>query len=61
MGWENQLQEVSERRQAADGNFSHMATPDAQMRLAYADVTDLFKTIDSNWELFKPSLLEKTV
>lgn len=48
-------------RQQNDEAFRYMATPDAQATLAYADATDLFRIVESNWNLFEPSLVAHSV
>lgn len=40
-GWVNALPEIGETRQKVDGDSHYMATPDAQYRLAYANVSAL--------------------
>lgn len=57
--WANKLPEVSEKRQDKEQTIRHMATPDAQARLAYTDVSTLFSIIDKDWELFEASLITK--
>jgi len=38
---------------------TYMPTPDATSQLAYLDVGDLFELLARNWELFKPSLIDR--
>lgn len=60
-GWVAALPEIAETRQKVDSDFRYMATPDAQNRLAYADVSTLFKITLERWEQFSDSLLAKNV
>lgn len=60
-GWVGALPEIAGTRQKVDGDFHYMATPDAQYRLAYADVSALFKITLDRWEQFAGSLLARNV
>ncbi|HEX8865035.1 MAG TPA: hypothetical protein VF821_05205 [Lentzea sp.] len=44
-----------------DKRHSYMASPDWDDPLAYLDAGKLFELIESNWDLFEPSLLELDV
>jgi len=59
--WVEHLPKHSEKRQQGEQVFQYMATPDALGRLAYADATSLLEIIEAHWDLFEPTLLEKTV
>jgi hypothetical protein len=59
--WVDELPKNSESRQQGEQEFQYMVTPDAQDRLAYADVSCLLKIIQDNWDLFKNSLLPRNV
>lgn len=61
LAWVDELPKNSESRQQGEQEFQHMVTPDAQDRLAYADVSCLFKIIQSHWDSFRNSLLTKNV
>src|SRR5467141_404559 len=59
--WASRLPPPSEDRRLKDEEFRYMATPDAQARLAYADVSHLFNIIKDDWPLFEDALLKKEV
>ena len=58
--WADKLPKASEKRQGKEQTIRHMATPDAQARLAYTDARDLFSIINKHWELFEASLITKS-
>jgi hypothetical protein len=59
--WANRLPQLSEKRRLGDEQFRYMATSDNQARLAYTDVTDLFKIIEADWTFFEDTLLKNEV
>ena len=58
--WADKLPKDSENRQDKEQTIQHMATPDAQARLAYTDASTLFSIIDKHWELFEAALITKS-
>lgn len=61
LAWVDELPKNSESRQQGEQEFQYMVTPDAQDRLAYTDVSCLFKIVQDHWDYFKNSLLPKNV
>lgn len=59
--WAQALPLSSESRQRGEGALQYMVTPDAQNRLAYADVSALFQLIGDRWHLFERALIPKNV
>jgi hypothetical protein len=59
VGWTNHLQGHAPKRVAGDEANAYMASADAGELLAYADVSDLFRLIEGQWELFAPLLPPK--
>jgi len=55
-GWTNHLEGHAPKRVASDEANAYMASADAGELLAYADVSDLFRLIEDQWELFSPLL-----
>lgn len=59
--WIEQLDTGATKRQASDQKQQYMSSPDWEDPLAYLDAGKLFELIDTNWELFEPSLIEQDV
>ncbi len=59
--WVEELPDISGKRQELEHTIRHMPTPDSQARLAYADVSALFKIIEKHWSLFEDSLIARTI
>lgn len=59
--WRQELPHRPLGRQERDERLRHMPTPDSTSALAYLDVTDLLALIESRWQLFGPSLIDKDV
>lgn len=59
--WTDALSNISESRQQGEHGFRHMATPDAQNRLAYTDASKLFQIMQDRWNLFESSLMSKNI
>lgn len=57
--WTKHLQGQASNRAAGDEVNAYMASADAGELLAYADVTDLSRLIDDQWDLFSPLLPPK--
>jgi hypothetical protein len=55
--WVEHLAGTAPRRARRDTRNSYMASADADDLLAYADVSDLFNLIESQWPLFEDFLL----
>lgn len=54
--WTDHLSGTTPKRAAKDGVNAYMASADAGELLAYIDISDLFRLIDDQWELFAPVL-----
>ena len=54
--WTDHLSGTAPKRAARDDVNAYMASADAGELLAYADVSDLFRLIDDQWDLFAPVL-----
>jgi hypothetical protein len=61
VGWAVALPPATEEREAKDRRYTYMATPDAQARLAYLDVSPLFALLEKHWVLFADSLIDRDV
>lgn len=48
-------------RQAQDAAYTHMEAADTENPLAYLDYSQLIQVIESEWNLFEPSLMNQTV
>lgn len=56
--WADTLADSAATREARDQAQRHMMTPDAQARLAYLDISDLFNKILKDWDLFEQVLFD---
>ena len=56
LGWTQHLQGSAPGRAAGDEANAYMASADSGELLAYADVSDLFRLIEDQWDLFAPFL-----
>jgi Swt1-like HEPN len=54
--WKSHLKGSAPQRATAEAVNRYMASADAEELLAYADVSDLFKLLEDQWELFEPIL-----
>ena len=54
--WRDGIGESAVTRQAKDGPYEYMASPDWEDPLAYLDASKLFGVIERNWKLFEPVL-----
>ncbi|HZV72663.1 MAG TPA: Swt1 family HEPN domain-containing protein [Conexibacter sp.] len=54
--WIEHLKGRAPQRAAGDGANAYMASADAGELLSYADVSDLFRLIEHQWDLFAPLL-----
>jgi hypothetical protein len=61
MGWAAALPASAEYREAKDRRHTYMATPDAQARLAYLDLSPLLDLLEEHWPLFADSLIDQAV
>ena len=48
-------------RAAMEQQFAYMASADANLILSYVDVSVLFDLISSDWQLFKPALIDQQI
>jgi hypothetical protein len=60
-GWARALPASAEDREKKERRHAYMATPDAQARLAYLDLSPLLDLLERNWSLFADSLIEREV
>lgn len=61
VAWAAALPPTAEEREIKDRRHAYMATPDAQARLAYLDVSPLFELLENHWSLFADSLIDRAV
>lgn len=57
--WTERLDTSTTNRQANDRQRHYMSSPDWEDPLAYLDASKLFDLVDTNWDLFEPSLIEQ--
>jgi Swt1-like HEPN len=58
VGWAAALPPTAEERETKDRRYAYMATPDAQARLAYLDLSPLLDLLEKHWPLFTDSLID---
>jgi hypothetical protein len=61
VNWAAALPPRAEDRETKDRRHAYMATPDAQARLAYLDLSPLLDLLGEHWSLFADSLIDQEV
>lgn len=59
--WIHSLPSSAAKRERSDAAQGYMATPDAQARLAYLDVSPLFGLLTDDWDRYADSLIDRPV